>query len=371
MRVLFLTNIPSPYRVDFFNHLGRSVDLTVLFTAEVKEQKHRDKAWFNENYSGFHAVFLMNSITIRGKRLCLGVLDYLKQEWDVIISGGYSDPTQMLAFEWMNLHHIPFYMESDGGFIKRDGVLKRKFKQHYISMPSGWFSTGKTADNYLIHYGAKPGNIIRYPFTSLWEKELQEAQNAAKADKRAIRIELGILEKQVVLSVGQFIHRKAFDVLIRAAALLPQDIGVYIIGGKPPEEYKSIIKQVGAENVHFVDFTPKELLKKHYMAADVFAMPTREDIWGLVVNEALSYGLPVVSSDQCGAALELIENGKNGYIVPVNDHAALADAILNAIDHRDLLSKNAFLSIADYSIENMVKAHLCELLNNTAKFNHL
>jgi glycosyltransferase involved in cell wall biosynthesis len=358
-RVLFLTNYPSPYRVDFFNQLGRSVDLTVLFTAEVSEQKHRDRAWFNENYSGFHAVFLMNSITIRGKRLCLGVLDYLKQEWDVIISGGYSDPTQMLAFEWLKIHHIPFYMELDGGLIKLDSYIKNQIKRHYISMPSGWFSTGKTADNYLIHYGAKPGNIIRYPFTSLWEKELQEAQNAAKADKRAIRIELGIIEKRVVLSVGQLINRKAFDVLIRAAALLPKDTGVYIVGGEPTEEYLSLCDQAGAQNVHFVSFKPKKELKKYYMAADVFAMPTRSDIWGLVVNEALSYGLPVVASDQCGAALELIENGKNGYIVPVNDHTALANSI-NMVFESNMteMSANAVSSISGYSIENMAKSHL-------------
>ena len=357
-RVLFLTNYPSPYRVDFFNQLGRSVDLTVLFTAEVSEQKHRDRAWFNENYSGFHAVFLMNSITIRGKRLCLGVLDYLKQEWDVIISGGYSDPTQMLAFEWMNLHHIPFYMESDGGFIKRDGVLKRKFKQHYISMPDGWFSSGRNTDQYLIHYGAREDKIIHYPFTSIWASEIEEARLAAKTNKLAIREELGIQDQYVVLAVGRFIRLKGFEVLIQSAAALPQNIGVYIVGGEPTEEYLSLCKQYGVNNVHFIGFKPKEELKKYYLAANVFAMPTQRDVWGLVINEALSYGLPVVSSDQCGAALELIENGKNGYIVPVNDHVAMADAITRALKNEEMLTADAFDSIAEYSIENMVKAHL-------------
>ncbi len=357
-RVLFITNYPSPYRVDFFNLLGQSVDLTVLFTAQAGEQKHRDQAWFNENYTDFKAVFLNSSLSFKGKRLCLGVLKYLKRDWDVIISGGYSDPTQMLAFEWMKAHHMPFYMEMDGGLIKNDSFFRGAIKKHFISMPDGWFSTGKKTDEYLIHYGAEADKIIHYPFTSLWTVDLEEARRAAKLDNLAIRRELGMAERYIVLSVGRFIYLKAFDVLIRSAALLPKNIGVYIVGGEPTEEYLSLCKQVGADNVHFVGFKPKESLKKYYIAADLFAMPTRSDVWGLVINEALSYGLPVVSSDQCGAALELIEDGKNGYIVPVEDHVAMAEAIKKTLCDIKGLSDNALFSISEYSIENMVSKHL-------------
>ena len=72
-------------------------------------------------------------------------------------------------------------------------------------------------------------------------------------------------------------------------------------------------------NVHFIDFKNKDTLKEYYHVADVFVLPTREDIWGLVINEALAYGLPVITTDKCMAGLEMIENGKNGYIIPVND----------------------------------------------------
>lgn len=65
----------------------------------------------------------------------------------------------------------------------------------------------------------------------------------------------------------------------------------------------------------------------YYKAADVLAMPTREDICGLVINEALSYGLPVVSTNKCIAALELVSNGKNGYIIPAENDNAIAEVI--------------------------------------------
>ena len=63
------------------------------------------------------------------------------------------------------------------------------------------------------------------------------------------------------------------------------------------------------------------------MAADVFVMPTREDIWGLVINEAMAYGLPVVSTDKCIAALELVKNGRNGYIIPPNQPKEIAQKV--------------------------------------------
>ena len=359
-KVLFLTNYPSPYRVDFFNLLGQSADLTVLFTAGVNEQKHRENAWFNENYTGFHAVFLKNSLSFHGKRICYGVIDYLKQNWDVIISGGYSSLTQMLAFEWLKAHHKTFYMEMDGGLIKDDNAIKSTIKRRYISMPNGYFSSGKMTDDYLIHYGAKNKPIWRYPFTSYWQADLDCAKTTAKnSDKAVIREALGMQEKQIVIAVGQFIYGKGFDVLIKSAAMLPRSVGVYIIGGNPTDEYLSLCKQVGANNVHFVGFKPKEDLKKYYWAADVFAMPTRSDVWGLVVNEALSFGIPVISSDQCGAALELIKEGKNGSIVPVNDPEAMTTAILKVLSgDTHLLSMNSIASIEGYSIENMVGRHI-------------
>ena len=166
-------------------------------------------------------------------------------------------------------------------------------------------------------------------------------------------------EKRIVLAVGRFIRLKGFDVLIRAAARLSPETGVYIIGGKTPEEYLALCSSLGVRNVHFLDFKPKEQLQAYWTAADVFAMPTRGDAWGLVVSEAMSFGLPVVSTDRCGAALELVEDGVNGRIVPVGDADALAGALIGLLNG-DLpkMADEAAKAVAPCSIENMVRAHM-------------
>ena len=88
MKVLFVTSYPSPYRVDFFNLLGQSVDLTVAFTERIEWQKHRSRDWFNENYSGFRAVFLKDLVRIRKVMIFKDIIPLLKSGFDHVILGG-------------------------------------------------------------------------------------------------------------------------------------------------------------------------------------------------------------------------------------------------------------------------------------------
>ena len=99
----------------------------------------------------------------------------------------------------------------------------------------------------------------------------------------------------MILAVGQFIHRKGFDVLLQAARTMDKNIGIYIVGGKPTEEYLQIQKENNLTQIHFEGFKTKEELAMYFKAADIFVHPTREDIWGLVINESMAYGLPVVT----------------------------------------------------------------------------
>ena len=102
-------------------------------------------------------------------------------------------------------------------------------------------------------------------------------------------------------------------------------------------------------------------------ASDVFVLPTREDIWGLVINEAMACGLPVVTTNKCNAGLQLVKDGVNGYIVDVDDPDSLADSlnkILAVTD--DSMQKAALDTIREYTIESMVDRHI-EILNSNIK----
>lgn len=359
MKVLFLTNYPSPYRVDFFNLLGQYVDLTVIFTERPQKQNERPLAWFHEDYEHFKTVFLERYFDVSGIHFYLDIFSYLKPSYDVILFGGYASPTFMLAMEYLRHRKIPFFIEADGGLLKSESWIKRYIKRHFIGSASGWFSSSLITTKYFLHYGAESTKIYMYPFTSLRERDIKKAQAVGLSDKRELRNELQMKEGVVLLAVGQMIHRKGHDVLLRAVKELPENVGVYLVGGEPLEEYQMLVSEQSSSHIHFIGFQGEDELKKYYGAADLFVMPTREDVWGLVVNEAMSYGLPVISTDRCGAALALIEDGVNGFIVPTENVDALKEAIRTALQS-DLKSMGAAAveSIKPYTIENMVSQHL-------------
>lgn len=366
MRILWLTNIPSPYRVLFFEELASECDLTVVF--ESGASLKRDESWRKYSFRNFKGVFFKGVRTGVDSVLCPGIIRFLKRSavsYDHIIISNPLTPTGIIAALYLKGKKVRFLIESDGGFPKNSKGLREWLKKNVIGAADGWFSTAKIHDNYYLAYGAKADKIYRYPFTSLQRDDILK-EPVCPAQKQALKEELGICEKTMVLSVGQFIHRKGFDVLLKACADIGEETGVYIVGGTPVPEYLQIIQDLNLKNIHFLPFKLKKELEKYFMAADLFVLPTREDIWGLVVNEAMAFGLPIITTDKCGAGLELITDCENGFIVPVENPNVLLERI-NEILKNDLLRQRMvecnLKKISQYTIEKMVETHIKELSN--------
>jgi len=358
LKVLFLVNIPSPYRVDFFNELGTYCELTVLFEKQLSTERNED--WHKSDFTNFVGIFL-SGIKIRNSILCTGISRYLKKGlFDIIVVGGYSTATGIYAIHLLRLRKISFIINTDGGMINQEVWTKYIFKKYLISSAAHWLSTGESATKYLLHYGAKEENIFFYPFTSIYKKDV-----VAKPIEPQTKIELkkkhNLTAEKVVISVGSFIARKGFDTLIRASVNLPVSYGVYIVGGTPTPEYIKLIEQHSLTNIHFIDFKKKEELMQLYMASDLFVLPTRDDIWGLVINEAMASGLPIITTNNCGAGLELVKDYENGFIVETNSENQLSERIEEILGNSSLsadMGNNGINKIQRYTIENMAIEHL-------------
>ena len=197
--------------------------------------------------------------------------------------------------------------------------------------------------------------MYRYHFTSLLEKDI--VGKLPSFEREIVRQKIGVKEKKVILGIGRFIPRKGFDILIKAFQQLSDpDVGLYIIGGEPTVEYKHLAS--GFSNIHFEGFMSKDMLKHYMLIADLFIHPTREDIWGLVINEAMSCGLPIITTSKCVAGLELLPNE---CIIPVGDVNALVYKMKQLIGDESLLNKLSDLNLSkikDYTIQQMVEDHL-------------
>lgn len=354
MKILWLTNIPSPYRVDFFNELGKYCELTVLF--ERSESSERDNSWSKYKFISFNGVILNGFNIGVDTAISFKILKFLKRDrYDHIVISNPLTPTGIISIEYLRMKKIPYSIVSDGGSPKSGKGIKEKFKRHIFKGANIYFSTANIHDQYYLMYGAQSEKIVRYPFTSLKSTDILPSP-LRQPEKEKVRKTLGMIEEKIVISVGRFIYSKGYDILLNASNLLGKNIGVYIIGGTPTEEYLQLKSKLGLSNVHFEGFKTKKVLSKYLSAADLFVLPTRGDVWGLVINESMAHGLPVITTEQCVAGTELVKDSINGFIIPINDEEILANRIKLVLENDFILKKMSGKSlekIREYTIENM------------------
>ena len=365
MRLLYITTIPSPYRVNFFNELGKHCDLTVLFEKPVSDE--RDKSWSEYTFEHFNGVLMKGKKASVNTAFCPEVVTRIRKgKYDAIICGNIATPTGILEIFYMKLFRYKYYIEADGASAKKGRGIKERFKRIIIRNAKGYFSSSEECDRYFITYGAFPERIHRYPFTSLYNKDINTSV-ITDNEKQKIKRELGIKEQRIIISVGRFSYKygygKGFDVLVNVAEHIDNSIGVYIIGDDPTEEFVRLKESKGdlLSNLHFISFLRPSELSKYYSAADVFVLLSRGEAWGLVVNEAMAHGLPVIATDKCVAAVELIDDNQNGFVVPVDDYLSVTNYlkyIFEDTNRRLDFANKSIERIKFYTIESMVDAHL-------------
>lgn len=122
---------------------------------------------------------------------------------------------------------------------------------------------------------------------------------------------------------AQLIKRKGADLLLKAYQNLKaeyKDIELFLIGsGIYKKELLKIINKENLSDVLLLEDPGDDLVCKYYANSDIFVLPSREDVWGLVVNEAMSCSLPVIVSDAAGASGDLVKDGYNGFIFKAGD----------------------------------------------------
>lgn len=356
-RVLFITNIPAPYRIDFYEVLGQYYDLTVLF--EAKRAFGITFNWNENNIRNFKAIFLSEE-NINEKSINWKIFKYIHNlDFDYVVVTNYAYFTEMVALLFFKLCHIPYLYEVDGAMIGYgESSLKRNIKSFFLKGAKAYISPSEITDEYLQYYAGAKVCIHRYPFSSLSDVDILP-NPLTQEEKQIIRKQLGIKEQKMILGVGQFIHRKGFDVLMQAAKNMDRNIGIYIVGGKPTEEYLKMQVEYGLSQVHFEGFKTKNELAEYFKAADLFVLPTREDIWGLVINEAMAYGLPVVTTNKCVAGMELISD--KDCLVDIDNPEQLKnimETLMNDDNRRERLAAENLMKIKGYTVEKMAEAHI-------------
>ena len=161
----------------------------------------------------------------------------------------------------------------------------------------------------------------------------------------------------IFVSCGQLIERKNYLELVKAWKRINSNYELLIIGtGKQKDLIEKYIKENSLDNVRLLGFLNREQIFEYYRASDAFIFPSKEDIYGHVVNEALSQGLPVISGNNVNSALHLEKDEAKELILKEIDTKSLNNAINYVLSHD--MFKEATSIARNNTYEKMVKNHL-------------
>jgi len=335
-RVVIFTEIISPYRIPVFNALAQTagIDLHVIFLAETDATLWQWKVYKEDIRFSFEVLPHWRR-RVRGYNVLLnrGVSAALaKAKPDVVVCGGYSYFAMWQAQRWARKRGVPVLLWSESNIQdrRRGRVVVEALKKAFLRRCGGFIVPGKSAAEYLHSFGI-PDRVIFTAPNAVDNELFRGTAESARAKSVEFRAKFALPERYF-LFVGRMVPEKGavlvVDSYARLEPSLRQSIGLVLAGegsGRAQCEEKAAGIQPG--RVVFSGFLHREELAAHYALATCLILPTFSDTWGLVINEAMACGLPVIVSDVAGAAADLVQDGWNGRVVPVGDLDAYVSAM--------------------------------------------
>lgn len=330
MRVVYWNNIPAPYMVDRFNALGRREVFD--FEAWFNDRREPDRSWRVNERDWQFAYRYIPTLVLGGKRLHVPLPLFGPAMPDLLVSL-YAEPAFVLGWIVARLRkrHVAFWAQvtNDNWVVRRP--WRERFKRIMFSRVDATLGSGQQSRRFAMRYGT-PANRALTLQHAIDVDHFAGGAAAAQPNRQTIRKRLGLTGTTFVY-VGRLWDGKGLSYLIDAFQRVQRGssdpVSLLIVGdGEAEEDLRALCRDHGIVNVVFAGFRDKEELPELYAASDVFVFPTLGDPYGLVVDEAMVSGLPVISTDAAGEIGQRIEHGNNGYIVSAGDPEALAEPML-------------------------------------------
>jgi glycosyltransferase involved in cell wall biosynthesis len=347
-RVIYWNSQPSPYVVERFNAVVANGN--VQLEAWFDKERDADRSWeVDPSQWRFPAVYLPKA-RIGPMLLPFPDKQLQNRRPDVLITpmdrraGMVAALVGRVISERVASRTLPVFET----WVKKT-VWSESVNHFLYRSIDGAKVSGTDAAAMARHYGLPPDRA--WTVTQSIDLALyKQAHEVTESERTARRRSLG-LQRCAFIYVGRLDHSKGLEYLIRAFRILEEqgcDASLLILGDGPHErEFKELA--AGLEHVHFIGFVQPRMLPSWYAIADAFVFPTLGDPNGLVVEESMAAGLPVISTTNAGDISTRVRDGETGFLVPPFDEVSLANRMRDLAGDsalRDSMGRSA-LAVAD------------------------
>lgn len=323
-RILYITNLPTPYKRPRLNALADidGVEVTVYYSAD-SNYRHEFETLPEANFKIKYDP--SRSISWKGYEVGIGLNSFheiLSFDADVYIVGGWNHFPAWISLLASKLKGTPIGVISAN---TEQGYYSKYILSKVLGVFDFYLALSSPARENLVNLGIEKEKITVLP--NVIDVEQFQA-SITQSQQESLREKWELPDSGVVLYVGNLEFNKGVQHLIRAVSTVNASCHLLIIGDGPyRSKLESLAQKSNQNNVTFTGKLPNSVLPNYYALSDVFVLPTHGDTWGLVVNEALACGTPVISTTAAGVSGELLQHEENGFVIPPKDPESLADFI--------------------------------------------
>jgi len=348
-RLAILTTHPIQYHGAWFRKLAAqpSLNIEVLYCHNVTAREHADAGfgvefdWDVSLLDGYPHRFLKN-VSRQPGIVGFGGLDtpeikdiIARERFDAVMINGwhYKSAWQTMRGCWKT--QTPVMVRSDSHLHAERSGLKRAGKmpvyRWFISKLDACLPVGKWSSDYFLHYGAREEHLFIVPHvidTDYFQNELKKLESG----RSLLRAKWGLRDAAVVfLFAGKFIEKKRpldFVNAIGQAKLLGTEVEGLMVGDGPLRPACENLAREKNLQIRFAGFLNQSEITAAYVAADALVLPSDGgETWGLVVNEAMTCGVPCFVSDRVGCGPDMIKTGETGALFPLGDTETLGQIL--------------------------------------------
>jgi glycosyltransferase involved in cell wall biosynthesis len=369
IRVGYIAGEPNPYRVPHLERIAEhpDLDITVVYAAPTVQRREWELEYVREPVFLSGPSLPLTRVLHHDYPLTPQIWRLLQRErFDVLVIGGWSLMATQLAVVWARTHRVPYLMISENHAREPRPAwvlaLKSLVLREVVPQASGHLVTGTLAREHALQYGARPDRITVFPNT-IDVAAYREAAGRLREDRERIRERLGIAGDAVVVAqVGRLIPQKAPEDLLEAVARaqMRTDRRLHLLYVGDGELRASLERRAAelAVDVTFTGFVQGDALLECYAATDIFALVSRREPWGVVVNEAAAFALPLVLTDRVGAAADLLVPGENGELVrsgDVEQQARVLALLADDPERRERFGRRSLELVEPWDYEHSVE----------------